>query len=121
MAKESEKFHFFEIGDGLQADGETPCPCIDARKANIAAQTITPAPQPAKDADPVQEPVAWLAEVYNKYQKRGGYDERIDVDEWRQTVMLNKPQGPLYRNIRPLYTHPATLRALKGENNADHT
>lgn len=28
------------LGDGLQADGETPCHCIDARKANIAAQTI---------------------------------------------------------------------------------
>ena len=34
------------LGDGLQADGETPCPCIDARKANFAAQTIPPAPQP---------------------------------------------------------------------------
>ena len=39
------------LGDGLQADGETPCPCIDARKANIAAQTITPAPQP--EGEPV--------------------------------------------------------------------
>lgn len=55
-----------------------------------------------------QEPVAWQIEVHNKYQTRGGYDERIDVDEWRQTVMLNEPQGPRYRNIRPLYAHPAT-------------
>ena len=39
------------LGDGLQADGETPCPCIDARKANIAAQAITPAPQP--EGEPV--------------------------------------------------------------------
>lgn len=63
----------------------------------------------ALTAQPVaQEPVAWLAEVHNKYQTRGGYDERIDVDEWRQTVMLNEPQGPRYRNIRPLYAHPAT-------------
>ena len=40
------------LGDGLQADGETLCPCIDARKANIAAQTITPAPQPEGDTGP---------------------------------------------------------------------
>lgn len=26
------------LGDGLQADGETPCPCIDARKGSLAAQ-----------------------------------------------------------------------------------
>ena len=39
------------FGDGLQADGETPCPCIDAIKANIAAQTIPPAPQP--EGEPV--------------------------------------------------------------------
>ena len=26
------------LGDGLQADGETPCPCIDARKGCRAAQ-----------------------------------------------------------------------------------
>ena len=39
------------LGDGLQADGETPCPCIDARKANIAAQTIPPAPRP--EGEPV--------------------------------------------------------------------
>ena len=39
------------LGDGLQADGETPCPCIDARKANIAALTIPPAPQP--EGEPV--------------------------------------------------------------------
>ena len=39
------------LGDGLQADGETPCPCIDARKANIAAQTIPSAPQP--EGEPV--------------------------------------------------------------------
>ena len=24
------------LGDGLQADGETPCPCIDARKGASA-------------------------------------------------------------------------------------
>ena len=39
------------LGGGLQADGETPCPCIDARKANIAALTIPPAPQP--EGEPV--------------------------------------------------------------------
>ena len=39
------------LGDGLQADGETPCPCIDARKANIAALTIPPALQP--EGEPV--------------------------------------------------------------------
>lgn len=38
------------LGDGLQADGETPCPCIDARKANFVAQTIPSAPQPAGEA-----------------------------------------------------------------------
>ena len=48
------------LGDGLQADGETPCPCIDARKANIAAQTITPAPQPAGEAVPVDLSHGWL-------------------------------------------------------------
>ena len=26
------------LGDGLQADGETPCPCVDARKGYRAAQ-----------------------------------------------------------------------------------
>lgn len=26
------------LGDGLQADGETPCPCIDTRKGYCAAQ-----------------------------------------------------------------------------------
>ena len=26
------------LGDGLQADGETPCPCIDARNEPLAAQ-----------------------------------------------------------------------------------
>ena len=26
------------LGDGLQDDGETPCPCIDARKGYRAAQ-----------------------------------------------------------------------------------
>ena len=25
------------LGDGLQADGETPCPCIDARRGSRAA------------------------------------------------------------------------------------
>ena len=39
------------LGGGLQADGETPCPCIGARKANIAALTIPPAPQP--EGEPV--------------------------------------------------------------------
>ena len=48
------------LGDGLQADGETPCPCIDARRANIAAQTITPAPQPEAATPAAQEAVACL-------------------------------------------------------------
>ena len=48
------------LGDGLQADGETPCPCIDAREANIAAQTITPAPHPAGEAVPVDLSHGWL-------------------------------------------------------------
>ena len=39
------------LGDGLQADGETPCPCIDARKGYRAAQTIPSAPQP--EGEPV--------------------------------------------------------------------
>ena len=54
------------LGDGLQADGETPCPCIDARKGYRAAQTITPAPQPeaatptAQEAVPVDLSHGWL-------------------------------------------------------------
>ena len=61
------------------------------------------------DVQQAQEPVAWLSEVHNKYQTRGGYDERIDVNEWRQTVMLNEPNGARYRNIRPLYAAPQPL------------
>ena len=31
------------LGDGLQADGETPCPCIDARKGeDLTFETETP-------------------------------------------------------------------------------
>ena len=32
------------LGDGLQADGETPCPCIDARKGYRAAQAASLTP-----------------------------------------------------------------------------
>lgn len=45
------------LGDGLQADGETPCPCIDARKANFVAQTIPSAPQPEVATQTAQEAV----------------------------------------------------------------
>lgn len=48
------------LGDGLQADGETPCPCIDARKGYRAAQTIAPAPQPEAATPTAQEAVACL-------------------------------------------------------------
>ena len=53
------------------------------------------------------KPVAWAYECHNKYQKRGGYDERIAVDEWREGVSLFEPSGPRYRNIRPLFAEPA--------------
>ena len=32
------------LGDGLQADGETPCPCIDARNEPLAAQAASLTP-----------------------------------------------------------------------------
>ena len=32
------------LGDGLQADGETPCPCIDARKGYCPAQAASLTP-----------------------------------------------------------------------------
>ena len=32
------------LGDGLQADGETPCPCIDARNEPLAAQVASLTP-----------------------------------------------------------------------------
>lgn len=51
-------------------------------------------------------PLAWAYECHNKYQKRGDYDERIDVDEWREGVSLFEPSGPRYRNIRPLWADP---------------
>ncbi len=74
-------------------------------KPDIFAATYEPASQPA-------QPVAWMAEVHNKYQTRGGYDERIDINEWRQAVTLNEPNGQRYRNIRPLYPapHPLTVQ-----------
>ena len=43
------------LGGGLQADGETPCPCIDARKANFVAQTIPSAPQPEVATPPAPQ------------------------------------------------------------------
>ena len=72
------------LGDGLQADGETPCPCIDARKGYRAAQTITPAQHPA--VEPV--PVAW--------------GESYDGGAFFNTVSLTKTKHHTY----PLYAHP---------------
>ena len=78
------------LGDGLQADGETLCPCIDARKANIAAQTITPAPQPAGEA----VPVAWQ-------RRKPGRADWQDI----QPEYANE-QRRLGYEVRPLYAHP---------------
>ena len=67
------------LGDGLQADGETPCPCIDARKANFVAQTIPSAPQPEVATPPaaqvtVADCIAALKAMPTRTEALGGQD-----------------------------------------------
>ena len=71
------------LGDGLQADGETPCPCIDARRGSRAAQ-LTPDQYLLEGARAMQEAAARYIDkrLADYIKEHGTYDPTTGVTEF---------------------------------------